>query len=329
IVESNDARVVVQWRYALVDVLGTFAFEDPETGWGDWTNETFFIYPDMSAVRRDKLLSNAPHAAHEWQESMMVLAPGQRPEDLLEYEALTLANIEGESNTLSWEKETPPFRPEFPENKSAQLVNTKSEYKPFSAIRAQDIDYMDVYAGEIRREVSVFPWWNHWPVAPRPTDGRYANFSDRAAHASLSHWVWNEYESDDRSMTKIMLCGMTNGSIDDVVRMNQGWSDPAEITIDGGGSGVYRADEKAYHINASGDKLSFTLQGNAKSPIVNPAFVVKNWGSDDADIKVNGEIKRPSKDLRVGYKNTLESADMILWLRHDSNEELTIEIIKE
>lgn len=47
IVESNDARVVVQWRYAIVDVLGTFAFEDPVTGWGDWTNETFTIYPDM------------------------------------------------------------------------------------------------------------------------------------------------------------------------------------------------------------------------------------------------------------------------------------------
>ncbi len=330
IVESNDARVVVQWRYALVDVLGTFAFEDPETGWGDWTNETYFIYPDMSAVRRDKLLSNAPNAEHEWQESMMVLAPGQRPEDLLEYDALTLANIDGDINVLSWEKETPPGNPKEPENKSAQLVNTKSEYKPFSAIRAQDINYMDVYAGEIRREVSVFPWWNHWPVAPRPTDGRYANFSDRAAHASLSHWFWNEYESDDRSMTKIMLCGMTNGNINDVVRMNRGWSYPAKINLNGEeGSAVYRADEKAYHIDMDSELISFTLNASEKSPIVNPAFVIKNWGDDEAEIKVNGEIRKESKDLRVGFKHTLESIDMIIWIRHDSDEDLTIDIIRK
>ena len=101
IVESNDARVVVQWRYALVDVLGTFAFEDPITGWGDWTNETFTIYPDMVGVREDMLLSNAPNAAHEWQESMMVLAPGERPSDVLNFEALSLANIKGESTTYS------------------------------------------------------------------------------------------------------------------------------------------------------------------------------------------------------------------------------------
>ena len=323
IIESNPARVVVKWRYALVDVLGTFAFEDPETGWGDWTNETYFIYPDMSAVRKDKLLSNAPHAAHEWQESMMVLAPGQRPEDVLEYEALTLANIDGDTKTFSWEHETPPGQPEFPKNKNAQIINTKSDWKPFSSIRAQDIDYMDVYAGEIRREVSVFPWWNHWPVAPRPTDGRYANFEDRAAHASLSHWFWNEYESTDRSMTKIMLCGMTNGDIQDIVKMTRSWSYPAGITVNGG-TGEYRADEKAYHITADGN-VSFTISGSEKSPILNPAFVVKNWGNSQVDIKINGEVMEQGKDLRVGYNNNLESVDMIVWMRYDDTGDLNVE----
>ena len=92
-------------------MLGTFAFEDPNTGWGDWTNETYTIYPDMVGVREDILLSNAPNAAHEWQESMMVLAPGQRPSDVLNYDALSLANIKGEAETYSWEHETPPHLP--------------------------------------------------------------------------------------------------------------------------------------------------------------------------------------------------------------------------
>ena len=322
IIESNPARVVVKWRYGLVDVLGNFAFEDPETGWGDWTNETYYIYPDMTAVRKDVLLSNAPHAAHEWQESMVVLAPGQRPEDVLEYEALTLANIDGDTKTFSWEHETPPGQPEFPKNKNAQIVNTKSEWKPFSSIRAQDIDYMDVYAGEIRREVSVFPWWNHWPVAPRPTDGRYANFEDRAAHSSLSHWFWNEYKSTDRSMTKIMLCGMTKGNIQDIVKMTRSWSYPAGITVNGG-TGEYRADEKAYHIMADGN-VSFTINGSEKSPIINPAFVVKNWGNSQVEVKVNGKVVGQSKDLRVGFKNSLASMDLVVWMRYEGTDDLDI-----
>ncbi|OUT98751.1 MAG: hypothetical protein CBB92_06475 [Flammeovirgaceae bacterium TMED32] len=324
IVESNPARVVVKWRYGLVDVLGTFAFEDSETGWGDWTNETYYIYPDMTAVRKDVLLSNAPHAAHEWQESMMVLSPGQRPEDVLEYAALTLGNIEGDTKTFSWEHQVPPGNPQEPKDKSAQIINTKSEYRPFSAIRAQDIDGMDVYAGEIRREVSVFPWWNHWPVAPRPTDGRYANYEDRAAHASLSHWFWNEYESTDRSMTKIMLCGMIKGDIQDVIRLNRSWSNPAEISVTGAELANYRPDEKAYYISEVEEIVNVELNSGPDSPIVNPAFVIKNWGNAQIEITVNGIKKEISKNLRVGYKNTLESKDIIIWMRNNSDDNLKI-----
>ena len=324
IVESNPARVVVKWRYGLVDVLGNFAFEDPETGWGDWTNETYYIYPDMTAVRKDVLLSNAPNAAHEWQESMMVLSPGQRPEDVLEYEALTLGNIEGDIKTFSWKDEVPPGNPQEPKDKSAQVINTKSEYKPFSAIRAQDIDGMDVYAGEIRRDVSVFPWWNHWPVAPRPTDGRYANYEDRAAHASLSHWFWNEYESTERSMTKIMLCGMTKGDIQDIIRLNRSWSNPAKISVTGAKLAKYRPDEKAYYIFEVKEMVNVELNGGPNSPIVNPAFVIKNWGSSEIEVTVNGTKKEIDKNLRIGYKNTLQSQDIIIWMKNDSDDNLKI-----
>ena len=112
IIESNDARVVVLWRYGLVDNWNKFAFEDPSTGWGDWVEETYYIYPDMTGIRKDVLYSNAPRAAHEWQESCMVLSPGQTPEDILEYGALTLLNPEGKTHTYSWEHEVPPALPD-------------------------------------------------------------------------------------------------------------------------------------------------------------------------------------------------------------------------
>ncbi|MEM6542543.1 MAG: LamG domain-containing protein [Bacteroidota bacterium] len=329
IVESTPARVVVQWRYALVDVVGTFAFEDPTTGWGDWTNETFTIYPDMVGVREDKLLSNAPHAAHEWQESIMVMGPGQSPEDVLEYAALSLANDKGETETYSWEHETPPFLPPSPKSPTIQIVNTKSEYKPFSILRPQDDPKIDVYAGEIRRDVSVFPWWNHWPVAPRPTDGRYAQFSDRASHASLSHWLWNAYKSTDRSLTKVMLNGLTNKPIEELQSLAKSWSNPAKIVFGtAGNKGHYVTEERAYHIEVGDayNDLSFALKGTNETPIENPAFVVKNWGEGNPIISINGSPQSMGKDLRYGFVDSLESRDLILWIRLKDTKDVSIKL---
>jgi hypothetical protein len=331
IVESNDARVVVQWRYALVDVTGVFAFEDPITGWGDWTNETFTIYPDMVGVREDMLLSNAPNAAHEWQESMMVLAPGQRPSDVLNFDALSLANIKGESKTYSWEQETPPHYPPYPEEPVVQVVNSKSEYRPFSALRPQDNPGIDIYSGEIRREVDVFPWWNHWPVAPRPTDGRYAMFEDRAAHASVSHWLWDAYKVTDRSMTKLMLNGMTNKPVEELIPIIKAWSNPAEIKLkDDIHSAQYTPEEKAYTIVLAEDvsALEFTLSGDEDSPIINPAFVIENWGNRGVSLEVDGKQIPRGEDFRYGLRESLDNRDLILWLRYEADEALTFKLNK-
>ena len=330
IIESNKARVVIQWRYALVDVHGIFAFEDPETGWGDWTNETYTIYPDMSAVRKDKLLSNAPNAAHEWQESMMVMSPGQKPEDVLDYAALTVSNAQGKQKTFSWEFDTPPTWPKDPPNINAQIVNTKSTYKPFSSVRHQDKPKMDIYAGERRRHISVFPWWNHWPVAPRPTDGRFASFPDRASHSSVSHWFWEAYEKTDRSMTKIMLCGMTNKDIDYVYKMNKGWANPAEIAVIGAKDVEYKADEKAYHLDAANsNEVEITLSGSKDTPILNPAFVIKNWGEYEVEISINSVATPASKNLRYDFRDSLNAVDLIVWARTESTAKTTIKIAKK
>jgi hypothetical protein len=331
IIESNDARVVVLWRYALVDVLGTFAFEDPTTGWGDWTNETYTIYPDMTGVRHDVILSNAPNAAHEWQESMIVLGPRQRPEDLLEYGAVTIANMKQEHKTYSWEHGVPPETSEDFDQGIIQVINTKSEYRPFSVIRPQDFEYMDFYAGEIRRDVSVFPWWNHWPVAPRPTDGRYAMAGDRAAHSSLSHWFWKAYETTDRSVSKIMLNGLTNKKAEELVTLTKSWSNPAEINVDNGATAEYDPAQLAFVINVSEGtkKLRATIKGNDDSPVFNPAFVINNWGEKDVkEIMVNGKRLSQNKDLRVGFRESAHSRDLIVWFRMEATSEQTFSFNK-
>ncbi|MCX6343925.1 MAG: hypothetical protein NT018_02480 [Armatimonadetes bacterium] len=58
IVESNDARVVVRWRYALVDKDYKLINTDPITNWNDWVDEYYTIYPDAYATRTIKLFSS-------------------------------------------------------------------------------------------------------------------------------------------------------------------------------------------------------------------------------------------------------------------------------
>jgi hypothetical protein len=322
VLESNDARVVVQWRYALIDNLYNFAFYDPATRWGDWTNETYYIYPDLIAVREDVLMSNAPRAEHEWQESMVVPGPGQRPDDLLEFAALTLGNIDGEFHTYSWEDETPPHFPPDPKNPCLQLVNMKSEWKPFSILRPQDKPSIDVYSGEIRRDVSVFPWWNHWPVAQKPTDGRYAMYQDRPSHSSLSHWFWDHYKVTERSMTKLMLTGFTNKNAESLLPLAKSWSSPAKIKVDDESavSAVYEQSERAIIIDLKKDvsSISLEIQGSEESPIINPAFVVNGWGTKGMKLEIDGKVIERGKDFRYGHRYELDRTDLVSWVRLES-----------
>ncbi len=62
VLESNAARAVVHWRYALVDVFYKHARVDPDSGWGDWTDEIYTIYPDGTSVREVTLHSTAPNS---------------------------------------------------------------------------------------------------------------------------------------------------------------------------------------------------------------------------------------------------------------------------
>ena len=320
VLESNEARVVVKWRYALIDNWDSFAFFDPTTRWGDWTEETYYIYPDMVAVREDVLYSNAPRAEHEWQESMVVPGPGQRPEDLLEFAALALGNTKGEFHTYSWENETPPHFPPLPKNPNIQFVNMKSEWKPFSILRSQDNPAIDVYSGEIRRNVSVFPWWNHWPVAQKPTDGRYAMAADRPSHSSLSHWFWDGYDVTDNSMTKLMLTGFTDKSAEELVPLAKSWENPSDITSDKNVMVKYDQSQRAYIIaaNKGAGEITFELQGSVDSPVFNPAFVLKNWGKDGISLTVNGKEIVRDDNFRIGYEQRLDGIDLVTWLKYKS-----------
>jgi len=96
ILESNDARAVVHWRYADTEVEQyAGAFPDPDTGWFHWIDEYWTVYPDGVAIRKQVLDEGDATLPHEWQETIVLHQPGMSPEDDIHWDALTIGNMQG------------------------------------------------------------------------------------------------------------------------------------------------------------------------------------------------------------------------------------------
>ena len=309
LIEDNDARVVVHWRYALIDTLYRQAGVDAETGWGLWGDEIYTIYPDGVGVR------NVLPGKGGWQETIFFSEPGTRPEDNCELEAITVVNLKGQSRSYSWEHGYPKIDLDSP---LIQMTNLKSKYRPFLIFRTGS--GMRVFNVEVRPEYSHFPWWNHWPVAQVASDGRHAQAADRAAHSSL---VWG------RPKGGAALYGLTNKPAVELLALAKSWNFPAELKIQGKGftSSGYDYKQRAYIIKCNAGKtLEFELSGSENSPMLNPAFVIKNWGEGGARLKINGKKIKRGKNFRLGRRHTLEGSDLIVWLKKESTKPIRISL---
>ncbi len=313
LIESNDARVVVHWRYALIDVLYRQSGVDPATGWGYWGDEMYTIYPDGVGIR------HVLPGVSGWQETIFFNAPGTRPEDNCQLEAITLVNLKGQSKSYSWEKGFPKFDLDKP---LIQMTNLKSKYRPFMIFRPGS--KMGVFGGEVRREYSHFPWWNHWPVAQVISDGRHAQAPDRMAHSSLA---WGG------PVDNVAIYGMTNKPAVSLVKLARSWIDPAKLKVksDGFVSEGYDFTQRAYKVSSKEGSgvLEFELAASNESPLVNPAFVIKNWGVKDVTLKINGKKVKRGKDFRFGHRHTLEGSDLVIWLKTEAVKPVSLSIARK
>jgi Concanavalin A-like lectin/glucanases superfamily len=328
ILESNDARVVVHWRYALIDNLNIMARVDSLSGFGEWGDEIYTIYPDGVGVRKIILHSSQPQSQHEWQEGMVVMGPGQRPEQVLEAGGLTLANMKGETHTYDWGKGLPTEKDKYgyvqlPEKANIHLINTKSQLKPFVIISPKANAIFNVYNGELRSDVSMYPWWNHWPAAQKPSDGRYAMTDDNASHSSLTNINWDAYELTENTHTKIMLHGLTNKKAEDLRNLTNSWATPAKLNIAKTASfsgGEYDPTERAYQIKATSNSkiLNFSIEANKDAPLDNTAIVVKNWGNREVSLKIDGKNIPRGKMFRYGFRDTESGSDLVIYIEKKS-----------
>lgn len=331
ILESTPARVVIDWRYALSEVQN-YAIADAtsSTAWGDWADEYWTIYPDHVAVRRSVLWStSAERSKTEFQESIVIVPPGETPEDSIHLDALTFANLQGETATYSWQQKTtlglslpkgPAAFPK-PENPVIQWVNLKSKWKPFEVLWGEPVS-TDAYNGE--PSTSSFEWWNHWPVAQIASSGRPALAADRPGHTSVSHLYWPAYQQTDQTLTKLLLTGLTTLPAAGLVPVAKSWRSPAELLLQSGGAVPYDPAQRAYIFPADlRAPIRFSLHASKDHPVDHLAFVVPGWGGS-----AKLTVLRGAQPVQVQYGTVqeLQGNRLILYIPVEAENDVEFEL---
>ena len=339
LIENNQARVIIHWRYNPSYITYGLANVDPLTGWSDWADEYFVIYPDAVAVRHQILWSTNCGVAvdtkkwpapgmpwHQFQETIFFNQPGTRPEDNIEWGALSVANMENQSYTYMWGKDAEMDKSKLQVIKSPniQMTNLKSQYKPYIIFEPG---------------VSIDPWlgndfkysWNHWPVGQLPSDGRVSQFADRPSHNSLSCGApILHHNEENNSHMAVMLYGLKKGKVGDLVPLARSWNFPAELKVIAGDITYkgYEKYERAFILECknNSNKVEFQLKGSSKTPVVNPAIVLRNWGQKEVVVKVNGVAQVKMKDYRAGFENKIDRTDLVLWFKIESDKDLNITV---
>ncbi len=354
VIENSNARVVVHWRYAPVDVDYNHPFRDASTGWSDWVDEYYTVYPDAVGIRKMTLHTTRPDLWAEYQESIVINPPGTVPEDNIELGAVSLANLKGESKTHYWTKTGAPDLGS-PKGANILTINLKAEQMPFAIVPPAEngADMITPYKGHAPN--SCFHFWDHWPVSQDATDGRIATSSKLPSHTSLCHmglkfleWErlrkqekqadpvhWPYHARGKTSRTKVMLHGMTDKPVTSLIPLARSWLYAPGLESTGTGyvcKGYDRSTRNYTLINETPGRpgaVSVRLAGSKERPVINPAFVVEDWGESDATLFLNGQRIGPGPDFRIGHRRTLETVDLIVWIRFEATKPVTISLSPE
>jgi hypothetical protein len=344
LVEDTEARVVVHWRYALNDASYDFAAVGDD-GRGEWCDEFHILYPDQVGVRKMQLHYSRPERKHDWVEQIVVLPPGRYPDEVIEREAVSLVNMAGEVRTYSWHDD---IEKEMPEPRGANIsyVHLKSTYRPFLIVSPNPVKTVEgtweapffrSYAAHMARGFrpdpvpSVYGWWNHWPVAQVPGDGRWVTTPDRPSHFNLTTFVqWEDHETTRNTRTRIMLQGMTNKKAAGLVPLARSWLHAPKVTLGSEAcrGGHYDPSERAYLLEKvlpdDAGPCTLVVKASADRPLLNPGVIIRNWGREPATLRVNGRAGKPGEAFRQGIRSRAEGDDLILWVRLEAQEPVTL-----
>lgn len=336
LIENSAARVVVHWRYALTDILYQIANTDPVTNWGDWADEYYMIYPDGIAIRHF-IIHGRGETDYGITEPSLISNPGEKPEDNIDLTAVTLANLEGEVSHHSYETwpgdDDGAFRNAV-DDAVLSVINVKSSAKPFYIYEPGTT--IPPYGGGIREidyRYSNFHSRNHWPVTQIPCDGRFVLASDRITSSAItSPEPIRTRREGDQSVEGRFIMGISDKPVEDLIPFARFWLSPPDIeydqdllTFEG-----FSRNDRAYHFKKKEKgkkKIEISISASSSSPLVNPVFVIKNWGDHGLTCKIDGAEQAGGNIMRYSINRTLESKDLIIWIAVHANKETIISFI--
>ncbi|MBO4671363.1 MAG: LamG domain-containing protein [Bacteroidales bacterium] len=352
IIENTPARTVVLWRNLPVGVNQKIPYQSEETQWGDCSEETYIFYPDGVGVRKMVVWSDHLDQWYEWCQSLQVLHPSQRPEDVLDAgHIMSVAAMDGSSATYAWDFEGT-RRQDEPSLKGAniQVTYLKSRWNPFLILEDGDGvnekggsgPAIDRYAGKWS-DFSAFPWRNHWPVAQDYVIGRYACVADAPSHTYTATQYNAPHSIEGNKMTKLMLCGCTEKDADGLLPLAKSWLRAPTLTC-GGVEVPYDVTQRAYVFRAAnpvilseaknpdpsaslrmteGASLRMTLEASPEHPADGLCIVIPGL-TGNLRVEVDG---KPFTDFKAGVRNAWDGPSLILWLPLHAEKTVTIEIL--
>jgi hypothetical protein len=125
------------------------------------------------------------------------------------------------------------------------------------------------------------------------------------------------------------IYGITNLPAAGLRDLNRSWNyAPALGNISGAESKGYEKGQRAYVLTKRSAAISFSLEGSEDSPILNPCFIIKNWGADSkARIKINNKNLSAGGKIKQGIiRDTDGTKTLVIWIEQKSYEKVLYDI---
>jgi len=354
IIHNSSARTVIHWRYTPVTAKGQDAFHG-KRGWGDRVDIYYYIYPDETCVEYANLYTSVPNKFHEWHEAIPITNPGSFPEDVIEMNALKVADESGDTLAYNFSSGFPPDS-SFKDGYNIVKVNLKGRSDPFAISESTHVWWDPISRPDDHR----FNQYDDWPGWPKKFRGRDWDVDPKTGYkvyskilpsqSSLMHLNWDNYESDYSGpyyhLSRVLLNGMSRqNSIKPLVSLASYWEDPPLVKVTGYGysGGTFDKKQKAYVVikrvswvdslidrdddkmpNKKPDELNLKVFATQESPVINPVFVVHNWSKDiKCKLFINDKEASEGDDFKQGIEKKWEkwssTNTLVLWIKDRAN----------
>lgn len=326
IIESHDARAVVHWRYAPVSSKNNLWNVDEKTGRACWVDEYYTVYPDAIGVRKPNWTKGTVGRPRQFQESLPFTNPDQYNNDVVEKNFCTVANMRGKELTLRF-VENPEKRKEgVPEDLTIQRYNFRSPYNP--VIIYEPGNRMHYVTDRDIRGYERPGACNHWPVGQARCDGRTVQAADRPTHFLGFPISYPPVHEKEGRCWWNAIYGMTDLPMAALITLARSWNHPPPLQVSGGfADRGYDRGQRAFVLarsSPSAGRLHIEFAASKDNPVYNPALVILDWGTSDAELKIDGKAIARGPSFRVGHRHGLESSDLIVWIEHEATEPFTM-----